>query len=173
MSTASRNIHRQKLEARFWPRVQRGDGCWLWIGSFFPEGYGQFWLAGRPEGAHRVSWLLTYGEITIGLCVLHNCPSGDNPACVNPAHLWLGTKGDNARDMAAKGRCRLQTHPELSPRVSLRGELNGRSKLTQEIAQEIRAYAAAGASQSALAKRFAVGQATVSRVINRAAQGGW
>lgn len=90
---------------RFWSKVDRtGTGCWLWLASLTGAGYGQFWLNGRREGAHRVAWELTYGPIPDGLLVCHDCPDGDNPRCVNPAHLFLGTTKDNADDMVAKGR---------------------------------------------------------------------
>jgi len=88
-------------EERFWSRVKKTDRCWLWTGNKNPDGYGMFWLDGKAHGAHRVSWLFHYGEIPKHLFVLHHC---DNPACVRPCHLFLGTAGDNSRDSWAKGR---------------------------------------------------------------------
>jgi len=82
------------------------DECWLWRGGVQKSktrgrgGYGWFWL-GKAQHAHRVSWLLHHGPIPEGKCVLHRC---DVRRCVNPAHLWLGTKADNNRDRDAKGR---------------------------------------------------------------------
>ena len=75
--------------------------CWLWTAATTIYGYGQFFFNGRLEGAHRVSWRLHIGEIPDGRCVLHRC---DVPRCVNPAHLFLGTKRDNALDSVRKGR---------------------------------------------------------------------
>lgn len=98
---------RRSLEERFWEKVQKTDSCWPWTGFLNHFGYGNISSGGRygrPIRAHRVSWELHNGPIPDGLFVLHNCPSGDNPACVNPAHLWLGTKLQNSRDMMAKGR---------------------------------------------------------------------
>lgn len=77
------------------------SGCWLWTGSFRRDGYGSLSIDGVTHAAHRVSWWLSKGEIHDGLCVLHRC---DNRACVNPDHLWLGTKRDNTNDMLRKGR---------------------------------------------------------------------
>lgn len=93
-----------RLVARFWARVVRGEGCWEWRGQRNQYGYGQFRLgpSGPSPGAHRVSWALHHDMgVPLGLFVLHRC---DNPGCVNPAHLWLGTAKDNAADMDAKGR---------------------------------------------------------------------
>jgi hypothetical protein len=89
---------------RMWRRVvSESDGCLIFTGSKDAKGYGQVTCmdAGRPLKAHRVAWESTVGPIPDGLCVLHRC---DNPACVNPDHLFLGTVGDNNTDMTAKGR---------------------------------------------------------------------
>lgn len=79
------------------------NGCWLWTGSVNSAGYGSFSYKEQYRGgAHRFSWQLYHGEIPHGYCVCHNCPNGDNPSCVNPDHLWLGTASQNSKDAARK-----------------------------------------------------------------------
>src|SRR4051794_14535196 len=106
---------------RFWSKVDiRGpEDCWPWTASKLPRGYGQIYHSGlrRPVAAQRMAWELTRGAIPPGLGVLHSC---DNPPCVNPAHLWIGTDADNHADMVAKGR------NSCNPRV---GTENVRAKL--------------------------------------------
>ena len=94
----------------FWARVAVAgpDDCWPWQGAIGESGHGTLSIPGRdsPEKAHRVAWILTNGPIPDGLLVCHDCPGGDNPACCNPRHVFLGTIGDNIKDMWAKGRAR-------------------------------------------------------------------
>jgi hypothetical protein len=92
------------LVDKFWDNVQRDAGeCWNWTGWENGSGYGKIWHRGRALYAHRVSLELAGIEIPTGSEVLHSC---DNPRCVNPAHLRLGSHLDNMRDMASKGRGR-------------------------------------------------------------------
>jgi len=88
-------------EERLWARVEKGPECWLWTAPTDTKGYGQLRVGGRLVMAHRLSWELANGAIPEGLCVLHRC---DVAACVNPGHLFLGTKGDNNTDRHRKGR---------------------------------------------------------------------
>jgi len=122
---------KKTLEERFWEKVNvRGpDECWEWQASCRAKGYGQFYLRGKPEKAHRVAWELTHGPIPNNLCVLHQC---DNPSCVNPDHLFLGTVLDNNRDMLEKDR-----HAK-GAKIAKPGEKNGNSKLTRRQVLEIR-----------------------------------
>lgn len=149
------------MPERFWSKVDRSkgpNGCWLWLGSKHRQGYGMFKFA--PDVlAHRVAWILTNGPILDGMSVLHNCPDGDNPTCVNPSHMFLGTQLDNIRDRESKGR---------GNGGGLPGEACGHSKLTQHQVDEIRANHAAGnITQTELARRFGVSIATVSLLIHR------
>lgn len=118
-----------KTEAQyFWENVlvHPRTECWVWAGSALnPFGYGQYRFpkgTRKPRTAHRASWTLHNGPIPPRLCVLHRC---DNPRCVNPEHLFLGTQAENMRDMVLKGR-------------SLKGERANGSKLTDNDVREIR-----------------------------------
>ena len=152
---------------RFWRRVDRrgpappphpelGDlgPCWLWTGPHDRDGYGAAPRTGGEVRAHRVSWVLAHGPIPPGRWVLHAC---DVPACVNPAHLFLGDHTVNMRDRSAKGR-----HPGF---IGGRGEDNGGAKLTDEQVLAIRARWAAGESQPHLAAAYGVNPDTVSLLV--------
>lgn len=93
----------QKHTYEFWSKVAitDDDKCWLWNGACNWKGYGVTWWQKKFNRAHRVSWLITNGNIPNGLFVLHTC---DVRNCVNPKHLFLGTHQDNMKDMTAKGR---------------------------------------------------------------------
>lgn len=95
---ATGSARRRALHDRFWEKVWKSDdGCWEWTAYTDCFGYGCFGIGreARSVGAHRISWELTYGTIPSGLWVLHRC---DNPPCVRPDHLYLGTAADNSRD---------------------------------------------------------------------------
>ncbi len=97
-------IPKESLEERFWRYVQKTDGCWLWTASLSGKpgnAYGSLHNEGKMEKAHRISWTIHNGKIPEGIFVLHKC---DNPVCINPSHLFLGTQFDNMRDMVSKGR---------------------------------------------------------------------
>ena len=86
---------------RFWSKVEKTDGCWIWMASRDPKGYGTFGFEGRVHKAHRVAYILAFGEVPNGAHVLHSC---DNPHCVNPSHLRPGTHTDNMQDKVLRGR---------------------------------------------------------------------
>jgi hypothetical protein len=137
---------------RFLSKIEIDDktGCWVWIAGRFKDGYGQFSCEGEVL-AHRVSYLHFIGPIPEGLHVLHNCPSGDNPSCVNPYHLWLGTHRDNMEDKVRKGRQK------------------SRAKLSLEDIDMIKhTYGSKIMQQGELAVVYGISQAQVSRIISGA-----
>lgn len=93
----------ETADAWFWPKVDKSGECWIWKAGK-SAGYGMASMNRRLRHAHAIAWELTNGPIPDGLDVLHNCPGGDNKACVNPAHLWLGTQRDNTIDWYRKTR---------------------------------------------------------------------
>lgn len=103
--TVDLRASRRPLADRFWEKVDRSGDCWTWTAYRNPAGYGEINLGGRLGAvlAHRVAYELTFDVAPGDLHVLHRC---DNPACVRPDHLFLGTHIDNMRDMTAKGRGR-------------------------------------------------------------------
>lgn len=136
---------------RFWSKVVIGapDACWEWAGARADNGYGRF-RGDRSQYAQRTSWILANGPIPNGLFVCHAC---DNRACVNPAHLFLGTHQDNLADMVAKGR-------------SLRGERHNKAELTETDVLAIRTlWAVGGMTQQQIANRFGTNKANVSQIV--------
>jgi hypothetical protein len=126
--------------------------CWEWLRGINGHGYGTFWLSGSQScGAHRYSWIITYGQIPTNLCVCHKC---DNRKCVNPEHLFLGTPKDNAQDRASKGRGR-----------DARGESNTQARVTEKDVIEMRKLYAAGVRQTDLCKQFLLSPGTVSEIV--------
>ncbi len=160
---------------RFWAKVDKSGDCWLWTASVRGSGYANFYFRGRCVNAHRVAWILTHGEVPDGLQVLHDCPGGDNPLCVNPTHLYLGTIRDNVNDMYAKGRSWYDTHPEEAravlsvrrPQKQVRGEEVGTAKLTREQVLEIRRlFAAGGWTKADLGRAFGVSRMQIYSIVS-------
>lgn len=146
---------RRPLAERFREKVRIAgpDECWEWLGTITRYGYGVLESSGHQLRAHRISWMLLYGTIPHELCVLHRC---DNRSCVNPDHLFLGTKSDNTHDMIAKGR-------QAPPR---RGERSNLSKLTREDVLEIRRLYPTASGKS-LANRFGVRRSHIYDIVSR------
>ena len=137
------------FETRFWRQVNRlgPTECWNWTGDCANKRYGRIMNLRKDRPAHRVAYELTHGEIPTGLHCLHRC---DNPRCCNPAHLWLGTAGDNMRDCIAKGR----NNPS-------KGEHRYNAKLSDSIVREARTAWDNGESLNKLARRFGVEKSTM------------
>ncbi len=161
----------QAYPERFWKRVNRTDGCWVWTASTVTGGYGKFWDGKRHVRAHRYAWEMVNGPVPNGLEVLHTC---DNPPCVNPAHLFLGTQADNMRDMVRKGRMWTQQHPDraalnldrIRP-LDQRGELNGRARFTADDIRKIRQMAADGVTQREIARIVGMSRSHVAAIVLR------
>lgn len=130
--------------ARFVPVADDGD-CWEWQSTRNRNGYGKFWLDGRTDLAHRVSYRIAKGAIPQGMQIRHTC---DNPPCVNPKHLLIGTGKQNARDALDRGRYR-------------QGAGNGRARLTSQQVLDIRRRLSEGEMQVALAREYGVCKSTV------------
>lgn len=130
--------------------------CWVWQRAKTGEGYGSFRVNGVLLLAHRVSYEQSYGVHPGKLDVLHKC---DNPSCVNPAHLTLGTARENAVDMVIKGRWSGGIRPS--------GSNNGNSKLVDKQVLQIRKLGASGMQQRTIARKFGLAQSTVGRILRR------
>lgn len=147
----------EPIGIRFWSKVETGPGCWMWIGSLDKKGYGRFMHDGRCALAHRVSYYLAYGGIPGGLHVLHTC---DNPGCVNPDHLWLGTNLDNVLDSSKKKR-------RHTPRNQ--GGSNPSSKVSEKDIEEIKDRLSQGFTQVEVAQEYGLSKASLSRIANNQA----
>lgn len=143
---------KEPIRVRFEKKFTKVDGgCWEWDACKNEYGYGVFSYEGKPMQAHRVSWEIYVGSKPDNMCVLHRC---DNPGCVNPAHLFLGTRTDNANDRDNKGRVQ-------------HGEKHYNAKLTEAKVIEIRSRYAAGERQCDMACEYGVDPAAISLIVNR------
>ena len=143
----------KSTEDRFMERVRKTDGCWLWLGSKDQDGYPMFQASIRDmkfRKGHRVSYALFRGPVTEGMMVCHTC---DNPSCVNPDHLFLGTGLDNMQDKIAKGRSRVPI-----------GEKSPHAKITEEQAQAILADPR---PYTVIAEHYGIAAATVGSIKQR------
>lgn len=170
-------------QKRFWKKVNKNGPilrdelgpCWVWTSCLAHFGYGKFGASYKTIKAHRVSWILEHGSVAPEIFVLHKC---DNPPCVNPKHLFLGTYADNAADCARKGRTAsgdkswqrtqpnklargdsngARRHPERLPR----GESHGMSKFTN---YDIAAIRASREPQEVLAARYKANGNTIGNI---------
>ena len=145
-------------EENFWPKVLKTETCWLWLAAVDKDGYGKFSVTLARDGvpfraktpqrymrAHHFAWSVVHGEVPRGMILMHSC---DTPACVNPAHLSVGTPEANYADSCAKGR-------------NTRGDRNPRAKLREADVLAIRASQENGIS---LARHYGVTNSTISAV---------
>ena len=171
-SIATRQRRARKREKTvpewFWSFVEKTDSCWWWRGSVGRNGYGRVSMNRHWHYAHRLAWQITHGPIPPGFFVCHTC---DQPPCVNPDHLFLGTPADNIHDARTKKRLRpnppsgsqhwTRQHPD---RVR-RGEANNKAKLTATEVKAIRKAYQDGCSQTELAHRYGIKQSSVWKVL--------
>ena len=141
------------LRKRFFSKVEKTGNCWIWKRSKTKSGYGVFNLSGKFIRAHRFSWLWHNGDISKGICVCHSC---DNPICVNPKHLWLGTPTQNNLDRDKKGRTSKNPY----------GEKNSNAKLTNEEAFAIRKiYSLGKTNTEKLSVLFKVSRYSIRQIV--------
>ncbi len=146
-------LTRPTAEERFWRKVKKGQNheCWNWLGCYNNSGYGQVRIDRKSILVHRFSWEIHKGKIPDEMCVLHKC---DNPFCVNPNHLFLGTNQDNINDKMNKNR-----QPDL------KGEKNGNSKLTLDQVKHIKQLCYEGKFlQKEIAKMFNMSYSLISDI---------
>jgi len=150
---------------RFWAYTDKKtpEECWEWKSSLDTHGYGKIGVLGKTLLAHRVSFALHYGEIPEGKVVMHTC---DNPKCVNPAHLKLGTNAENAADCKRKRRtARGERHgSKTKPECTPRGESHCCAKLTADQVRAIRYRCQMGEQQKKLAAEYGVSPGLISQI---------
>lgn len=139
------------LATRFWAKVQKTASCWLWTGAQVPLGYGYIGEGGyKVHRAHRLSYEWRFGPLPSGAVICHRC---DNPACVNPDHLFRGSQKDNMQDAKSKGR-------------TTQGAKHGRARLTEELVQQIRTARQDGVTHREIAARFGISQGHTTNILN-------
>lgn len=160
---------------RFLSKVEKTNNCWLWKGGLGRGGYGKFHFKRKTMAAHRISFYFHNGIIPRDKVVCHSC---DNPKCVNPDHLWLGTYTENMQDCKKKGRFN-GTFPVLNQnqhiyreykkslnRPNKKGEFHHLQKLKNEDVKEIRSLYKKGYKQGIIAKKYEIHQSNVSDIVN-------
>jgi hypothetical protein len=170
-SCSAKNTHknrRRPIDEKLWPYLKITDsGCWEWQRARDWDGYGV--VSWNNEGlrdyrAHRVAWILTFGEIPDGMLVCHKC---DNPPCCNPMHLFCGTHKDNTQDCIQKGR--FKGDPDAHGNRA-RGERASKSKLTESDVHYIREHCVFRSRQcgaSVMGRKFGVSKAAILAIIHR------
>lgn len=155
------------LEERFWSKVDKTGGCWIWTGPKMHGGYGRVNLllrGGKRKdlndygylSAHRLAYELTYGEILDHLHICHKC---DNPPCVRPTHLFSGTPADNVRDASVKGRMKGSAGCRIN-----RGDSNHFAKLTYDQVDKIRQRINDGESLHVIGNEYGISYHQMYRI---------
>ena len=151
----------------FWNKVNKTDGCWTWKASKNGLGYGKFCIGHQKlELAHRVSWRIYNGEIPFQKLILHKC---DNPSCVNPNHLFLGSHKDNSLDASYKRRMAfglrngMYTHPE----TRTTGERNAQAKLKWDGIKKIRKMVLSGKTYGFISEVFGVTTSCIGKIARK------
>ena len=172
----------QDVGKRFWSKVDEcgPDECWEFA-AVGTDGYGKFWYRGRSVHASRMSYELTHEPVPDDMCVCHKC---DNPRCVNPSHLFLGSNRDNSQDMLSKNRAAIgnehwtRKRPEkvrrgdqhvsrTNPECLRRGSRHPNSKLNEDAVKAIRQRAESGETLTSLAREFGVTPTTTCSIVKR------
>lgn len=133
---------------QFFDNVKKTNGCWEWTRGKTSAGYGAVWWGGKTEAAHRLSYRLHRGPIPEGMYVCHSC---DNPACVNPDHLWLGSLQDNHKDMMLKER-------------EYRGSQHHTTQITEDDVVAMRNLRASGMTPTEIANIYGLKRPMVSHI---------
>ena len=135
-----------KMCDRFFSKIEKTNSCWNWSAQIYPSGYGAFYMNSKNTLSHRASWVIHFGEIPKGMLVCHAC---DNPKCVNPDHLWLGTHKENTNDMIVKGRKKIMP-----------------AKIDHDFHKCVFDLYLKGFNQRDIAKKFSVHQKTIWRILH-------
>lgn len=157
-----------RLMERFEEKIspEPNTGCWLWTSAVTSRGYGTFRIADQDYLAHRLAFALWNGPIGAGLYVCHRC---DQPLCVSPQHLFLGTPLENAQDCQRKGRGAVgdKNGSRTKPERRARGERVATARLTAEMVLAIRALSSAGATLRSLARENGVSPTAIAKIVKR------
>jgi hypothetical protein len=154
------------LKERFMEKITiKENGCWEWIGAT-DNNYGQIWIDGKKEKAHRASYKLHYGEIPHNVLVCHKC---DNKICVNPEHLFIGTQSDNMKDCSNKNRTAFKKYPYILRRKktkTTKGEQHHQAKLKEYQVIEIRNLFNSGIRLRDISAKYGINRKHIQDIVH-------